>query len=506
MRPTAITISPAATLLLIALAAAAPPGCRVDGQGPAIDPAPAPARAPGDPSAQRPNIVLILADDLGIGDLGCYNAKSRIPTPQLDAFAAQSRRFTDAHSPSGVCTPTRYGLLTGRYAWRTHLQRSVLWGDSPLLIEPQRATLASLCKQAGYSTACFGKWHLGIGGEEGTDYNAPLRPGPLECGFDTFEGIPASAGMPPYVWVIDDRPEQHATEKKQLSYPVRGYGGEGFWRPGPAAPGFDHADTLPRTIDRSIEWIGERADEPDPFFLYIALSAPHTPWLPAAAFEGTTGAGPYGDFVANIDDEVGRVLASLEAHDLVDETLVIFTSDNGAHWEPQDIAQYGHRANLNFRGQKGDAWEGGHHIPFLLRWPGRVQPRTSEERLFSLTDVFATLARLFDTEIPSGAAPDSIDATPLWFGNQAPESRRRAMVHHSFEGVFAMRSGRFKFIEGLGSGGFSDITPPKAVPGGPTDQLYDLSKDPQERTNLFQTQPKIVARLREELAAARSSE
>lgn len=482
------------------MGAAALLACRGERPATAAPHPPAPSA-----SAERPNILLILADDLGVGDVGCYNPDSLIPTPHIDALAAESRRFTDAHSPSGVCTPTRYGLLTGRYAWRTHLQRSVLWGDSPLLIDPARATLASLCKQAGYATACFGKWHLGLGDAESTNYAAPLRPGPLECGFDTFEGIPGSAGMPPYVWIIDDHPEQAATEKKELSYPVRGYGGEGFWRPGPAAAGFDHADTLPRTVDRAIEWIEEQAGEPEPFFLYVALSAPHTPWLPAAAFEGTTKAGPYGDFVANIDDEIGRVLATLERKDLVDDTLVIFTSDNGAHWELQDIAEYGHRANLNYRGQKGDAWEGGHRIPFLLRWPGHIAAETTEKRLFSLTDIFATLARMFDAQLADGSAPDSVDATPLWFGKKAPDTRRKSMVLHSFEGVFAMRSGPFKLIEGLGSGGFTQEAPVQPVPGGPTDQLYNLTKDPAERTNLFAARPDVLARLRKELKQARAS-
>ena len=451
------------------------------------------------PGGDLPNIVLVLADDLGLGDLGCYNPQSRIPTPHIDRFAAQARRFTDAHSPSGVCSPTRYGLLTGRYAWRTALKRSVLWGHSPLLIEPDRPTIASLCHARGYATACFGKWHLGLGDDRQTDYDEPLRPGPLELGFDTFQGIPASPDMDPYVWIVDDRPEKPATENKPASYPRRGYGGDGFWRPGPSAPGFEHADLLPRTIDTAIGWIGEQAQVDGPFFAYVALTAPHTPWLPAAEFEGRSGAGPYGDFVAMVDAEIGRLLDRLDELELADDTLVIVTSDNGAHWEPEDIVQYGHLANLQYRGQKGDAWEGGHRVPFLLRWPGHVPADTVEDSLLSLTDLYATLAALFGAPVTAGAAPDSVDASPLWFAREEREDVRESMVQHSFEGIYVMRSGRFKLIAGLGSGGFSDPVWVDPAAGGPLGQLYDLIADPGEQQDLFTQHPDRVASLAAEL-------
>ena len=480
------------TTLVICLAL---PGCRGDAGGAG------PQRPTREPLAELPNIVFVLADDLGMGDLGCYNPDSKIPTPRLDAFANQARRFTDAHSPSGVCTPTRYGLLTGRYAWRTELQRSVLWGHSPLLIEPERPTIAKLCRSVGYATACFGKWHLGLGDQQETDYEKPLRPGPLELGFDTFQGVPASPDMGPYVWIVDDRPASPATENKELSMPRRGHDGGGFWRAGPSSPGFEHADLLPKTIDVAIDWIGARATEPAPFFAYVALTAPHTPWMPSESFLGAAEAGPYGDFVAMVDAELGRLFDELERLNLVDETLVIVTSDNGAHWEPGDIRTYDHRANLHLRGQKGDAFEGGHRVPYLLRWPGRAAAGSVEDRLHSLTDTYATLASLFGVP-KAGAAPDSVDAAPLWLGEPSEPGAagtRASMVQHSFEGMFALRSGRYKLIAGLGSGGFSSPVSIRPEPDGPIGQLFDLESDPSEQHNLFLEQPEIVARIAEEL-------
>ena len=461
---------------------------------------PACAARPASPSA-RPNVVLILFDDLGSGDLGCTNPDSRIPTPHLDRFATQSRRLLDAHSPSGVCTPTRYGLLTGRYAWRTSLEKGVLWGDSPLLIDTDRDTLAKLFARHGYRTACFGKWHLGLGSPPNTDYARPLRPGPLECGFDTFEGIAGSLDMTPYVWIVDDRPEQPATKRFEEELPVR-YGGEGFVRPGPGAPDFRHADILRRTVDRAIDWTRDALDQDEPFFLYLPLTAPHTPWLPDDDLRGTSGAGPYGDFVSTIDRELGKLFALLDERAL-DNTLVVVTSDNGAHWTPQEIEHFGHRANLDYRGQKADIWEGGHRVPFFVRWPGRVPAGTSETRLFSHTDFHATFAELLEDP---AQAPDSQSALALWLGNNESEPTRERMVQHSFEGTFAMRSGRYKWIEGLGSGGFTDPWFRQPEEGEPPGQLYDLERDPSESDNLYALRPEVVERLKSELAAIRQQE
>lgn len=453
----------------------------------AVQEEPAPAR--------RPNVVLILADDVGLGDLGCYNDESKVPTPNLDRLAGEGLRMTDAHSPSGVCSPTRYGLLTGRYAWRSSLKRGVLWGESPLLVEPERPTLASFLGGRGYHTACIGKWHLGLGAGRETDYSKPLRPGPLELGFDVFFGIPASADMAPYVYVDGDRPVEAATETTPGSA-MRRSGGEGFWRPGPIAPGFVHEEILPKTTQKALEYLEQRAAHPDtPFFLYFALTAAHTPWVPTEEFQGKSGAGPYGDFVVQIDDTVGRVLEALERHGLADDTLVVFTSDNGAHWEEEDIARYGHRANLDYRGQKADIWEAGHRVPFLARWPGEIPPGATSDETICHVDLFATLAAILGADVPDDAAEDSYDVSAALRGADLDRPLREATVLHSFHGMFAIRQGRWKLILGLGSGGFTHPAVRAPEPGEPPGQLYDLAADPREERNLYAEEPEVVTRL-----------
>jgi arylsulfatase A-like enzyme len=254
-----------------------------------------------------PNIVVILADDMGYGDLGSYNPASLIPTPNIDALAGEGMRFTDAHSPSAVCTPTRYGLLTGRYAWRTRLSSGVLLGHSPALIEEGRVTLASLLEARGYATAAVGKWHLGLGSGERTDYEQPLRPGPNSVGFDYFFGIPASLDMPPYVYVRNEALVEPPTDSIESSG-FRRSGGNGFWSGGRIAPGFRHIDVIPRLTDEAVDFIQRQQGSERPFFLYLPFSAPHTPWLPTAEFAGRTGAGPYGDFAAQKDHVTPAIL------------------------------------------------------------------------------------------------------------------------------------------------------------------------------------------------------
>ncbi len=452
----------------------------------------APARA-----NDLPNIVVILADDLGTGDLGCYNPDSRVPTPRLDALAREGMRLTDAHSPSAVCTPTRYGLLTGRYAWRTRLKSGVLGGYSPCLLEPGRETLASLLAARGYDTMGVGKWHLGLGDAKQTDYSKPLRPGPLDFGFDGFFGIPASLDMTPYVFIDGDRPVEAPTGKVEGSKQRRA-GGAGFWRAGPAAPSFRHDAVLPTLTDVAVRYVEERgeSDSDAPFFLYFALSAPHTPWLPLEPFVGKSGAGAYGDFVVQVDDSIGRVLDALERGGMADTTLVIVTSDNGAHWTPGDIEKYEHRANYVYRGQKADVWEGGHRVPFIARWPGHVPAGATSGETVCLTDLFATLASVTGAEVAEGAGEDSFDALPVLLGEQPEdEPLREATVHHSLNGTFAIRQGRWKLIEGRGSGGFSKPRKVEPKAGEAAGQLYDMVADIAETRNLYLEQPKIVARL-----------
>ena len=451
----------------------------------------------------RPNVVLVLADDLGWGDPGCYNGESLIPTPNMDRLAAGGMRFTDAHSPSSVCTPTRYGLLTGRYAWRTRLKQGVLDGYSPALIEHDRVTLASLLKSKGYRTACIGKWHLGLGDATPTDYARPLVPGPNATGFDEAFVHPASLDMPPYVFVHNERPTTPPVEHIAASK-MRRHGGGGYWREGAIAAGFRHEDTLPLLTARAVQYIREQ-DAKQPFFLYFPLTAPHTPWMSTAKFRGRTPVGYYGDFVAQVDVMLGRVLAALDKQKLADNTLVIFTSYNGAHWLPSDIDQWKHRANAHWRGQKADAWEGGHRVPFVVRWPGVVAAATRSDETICLTDVLATVAAIVGADLPTDAGEDSYNVLPALLGQSYERPLREATVHHSSDGTFAIRRGPWKLITKLGSHGFSDPKHIEPTPGGPRGQLYDLADDPSEERNQWLDKPEVVAELSQLLAQYQES-
>jgi arylsulfatase A-like enzyme len=447
--------------------------------------------------AELPNVVVILADDLGWGDLGCYGAKHTV-TRHLDRLAHEGMRFTDAHSPSAVCTPTRYGLLTGRYAWRTKLKRGTLVGDSPALLEEGRVTLASLLTGQGYTTAVIGKWHLGLGNDPQTDFTKPLRPGPLEAGFDFFFGIPASLDMVPYVYVENDRVLALPTAQSEKS-PKPNYFDGVFWREGPAAPGFRHRDVLPELTRHAEQFLRAQTAE-HPFFLYFALTSPHTPWVPTDEFQGRSNLGEYGDFVTQTDAAVGRVLAALESRKLNRNTLVIFTSDNGAIPLPAKFAETGHKPNGPWRGQKADCWEAGHRVPYLVRWPGHIPPGSTCATPICHTDLLATMAALDNRPLPDDAGEDSFNILPLFHGDAVESPQREAIVHHSGDGAFAIRQGKWKVIFHLGSGGFSQPKTEQPIPGGPTGQLYDLETDPGETRNLWLEFPEIVARLTEILA------
>ncbi|MGE4618318.1 MAG: arylsulfatase [Planctomycetota bacterium] len=458
------------------------------------------------PAASPPHIVVILADDLGWGDLAAAGPDSLLPTPSLERIAAGGIRCTDAHSPSSVCTPTRYGLLTGRYAWRTSLRSGVLGGRSPALISSDRATLPSVLADIGYRTSGIGKWHLGLQEKGPTNYSKPLVPGPSTVGFQRWWGIPASLDMEPYLYFEDDHAVQLPTEKIKLSHPARG-GGEGFWRAGAIAPGFHHADVLPDIGQRAVSEIEHHHQQhPDePMFLYVALSAPHTPWLPGDPFNEVEGAGVYGAFVAHVDAVVGEIDAALDRNDMAEQTLLIVTSDNGAHWTPADVKKFPHRANGPWRGQKADIHEGGHRVPFLMRWPDRIASSRQGKQydgLICLTDLLPTLAKAAGMSLPKEVAPDGFDL--LSSITKGDPSRRRSIVHHSLDGMFAVRQGPWKWIEGRGSGGF---TAPKRVKDstGPVGQLYHLGNDPKEKVNLADSHPDVVADLQAELDRIRTS-
>jgi arylsulfatase A len=465
------------------------------------------ARELGFSSARRtgstPNIVLVLADDLGYGDPACYSGQAKIPTPAMDRLAREGTRFTDAHTPSAVCTPTRYGLLTGRYCWRSSLKNGVLNGYSEPLIETDRLTIASLLKRHGYQTGCVGKWHLGLGwavkdagkraGADNIDCSRSVTHGPPSLGFDYSCIIPASLDMDPYCWLENGRlveaPTAHTPGSER-----RWSGGGGYWRAGPIAPSFDFYEVLPTIVDKSIDFL-KRQKAGRPFFLYVPFTAPHTPWMPKKEFRGTTQVGWYGDFVAEVDWALGRILRALDETGFRDSTLVVFTSDNGSHWPAAQIKKFDYRANGPWRGQKADIHEGGHRVPFLCRWPGRIAPGTQSSQTICLTDLLATFAAVVGDKLPPEAGPDSYNLLPAMFDPELREPIREATVHHSGNGLFAIRQGAWKLVMGLGSGGFTAPQHVKPKPGGPQGQLYNLQDDPGEQKNLWLDRPEVVQRL-----------
>jgi len=456
-------------------------------------------------ATSSPNIVIVLADDLGSGDPGHANPSSMIRTPQMDRLAREGMRFTDAHSPSGVCSPTRYALLTGRYAWRSTLKNGVLWGHDPCLLEPGRPTIASMLSDAGWSTGGIGKWHLGLGDAKPVDFNARLVPGPSTCGFDQYVGIPSSLDIPPYGWIIDDRLEAPLTEQVEQSESRR-RGGDGFIRAGAMSPAFDFEDVLPRIGREAVAFISEHAHDGSPFFLYVPLTAPHTPWMPTEPYQGSSAAGWYGDFVTEVDATLGAILDALDAQGIAEDTMVIMTSDNGAHWLPEDIEQWGHAANGTWRGQKADIHEGGHRVPMLVRWPGHVPAGSTCDQVVCLVDWFATCRSLAGIEAGESGGEDSVDLSLALKGVPMLKPLRDATIHHSMDGMFSIRSGHWKLIEGRGSGGFTAPRRLEPDAGEPAGQLYNLAVDPGETTNLYAEHPEIVAAMQADLDRIRTAD
>lgn len=442
----------------------------------------------GDP----PNIVLILVDDMGYGDASAFNAASKISTPNIDSLARDGMRLTDAHASGPLCHMSRYGLMTGRYPFRTDVNK---W-PTQALIEPNQTTVADVAKRQGYRTAMVGKWHVGFD-EDG--YDKPLPGGPVDCGFDSYFGIRASTDIPPYFYIRDDLAVAPPTD------PIGDNASEGwspiqgeFWRSGGIAPNLKLHDVLPRFTDEAIDVIDSHAKsvhdgDAGPLFLYLAYPAPHTPWLPSEEFVGKSGAGMYGDFLMMVDANIGRVLNSLETGGMSDDTLVIFTSDNGPVWYPDDISRFGHDSVGGLRGMKADAWEGGHRMPMIVRWPGVVQPGTSCDQTISFVDVLATVASISGATLGDDEGPDSFDFSPLLHGQDEPV--RRSLALQSGRGTMTIRSGPWKLIFGLGSGGFTPPSRTKPKSGEPAGQLYHLGNDRGEQSNLYDQMPEKVAEL-----------
>ena len=464
----------------------------------------------------KPNIIYILCDDLGYGDVKCLNAQGKIPTPHLDKLAAAGMYFTDVHSSSSVCSPTRYGIMTGRYNWRTKLQSGVLGGLSPRLIEPGRLTVAQLLKNNGYHTAAIGKWHLGMDWvkKEGktvaelnvesadqihnVDYAQPIKNGPNAVGFDYYYGISASLDMVPYTFIENDRVTKLPTVDKD--FPMFLGRAQGKCRLGPAAPDFEVEDVLPTLTTKAIGYVKSRAADAKagkPFFLYLPLASPHTPIAPTKEWQGKSGLNFYADFVMQTDAAIGQLLAELDKQALAENTLVIVTSDNGCSPQadfPALLAK-GHNPSYEFRGHKADIFDGGHRVPFLVRWPARVKAGTLSQQLLCLTDFMATAAEIIGAKTPDNAAEDSVSFLPALLGT-AKASLREALVHHSINGSFAIRQGNWKLALCRESGGWSDPRPgtPKATALPPV-QLFDLDKDIGEQINVQDKHPEVVARL-----------
>ena len=425
----------------------------------------------------KPNIVYIICDDLGYGDIQCLAPEtSKIPTPNADQLALEGMTFTDAHSGSSVCTPTRYGIMTGRYSWRTKLQKGVVTGFAPCLIDKDRMTVAGFLKQQGYATAIVGKWHLDfqyLDPESGEAYSqkqhktppvgAKIPDGPLHRGFDYYHGFHHARNMDAVI--EDDKVIAHD----------------------------DVVNMLPRLTEKSVAYIDSRAGKEEPFFLYVPLGSPHTPIVPSDEWKGKSGLGEYGDFVMQTDNVVGEISKALERNGFTENTLVIFTSDNGcskAAGIPK-LAEQGHIVSANLRGSKADIWDGGHRVPFLVRWPGKVEAGSNSDQLICLTDLFATVTDILGQSILGQTCEDSVSFLPALSGKKI-ESTRNGVIHHSFSGHFAYRQGPWKLLLARASGGWSSPKENEAGKDAPKGQLYHMRKDIGETNNLFEKNPEKV--------------
>ncbi len=481
---------------------------------------------------ELPNIIYILADDLGYGDVSVNNPRSKIQTPHIDRLASEGIRFTDAHTPDSVCTPTRYAIMTGQYCWRTPLKQGVTWSYGRVFLEEGKLTVASLLKQHGYNTAVIGKWHLGLDWGLKTslekaladpdnwdnrnglvmnmnadliDFTKPIGRGPKDFGFDYSYVLPASLDIPPYCYVENHRVVEVPSNTTQGNDLDQGYA-MAFWREGKIAPGFDFYDVLPNFARRAVDYIEDNADSDEPFFLYLPLAAPHTPWVPTDDYNDTSGAGMYGDFVQMVDAEVGRILDALRDEGIEENTLVIFTSDNGPYWLPNLRDRYDHDAAYHYRGMKGDIWEGGHRVPYIVRWPRQIEAGKVTPALTSLTHFMATCADILQLPDPDRYGEDSSSVLPVFMGISDTVPGQPGIMMHSSNAHFAYRLGDWKYIEKRGSGGFSNPVSFNVRQGEPTAQLYNLKSDPSESRNLFYKEPEKVDEMQRKLNLIRGGD
>lgn len=470
-------------------------------------------------SQDQPNIIIILADDMGYGDVSGLNPLARTQTPAIDKLITEGITFTEAHASASVCTPSRYGLLTGRYAFRSEDAARGIGGFTPPVIEPERETLATLLKNAGYTTACIGKWHLGVGwqtkdggeprfdavtGYSNVDYNKKVTGGPNDYGFDYSFIHPASLDIPPYLFLrnheavdadmiitTDHYPArlentEYAWDKKHSNDEAVYWGKGVWWRQGEMSRSFRVENCHSEIVKEGMAFIDKQAkrNRDKPFFLYLPLTGPHTPWVPTEQFKGKSSVGVYGDFIFDIDDAVAQIKNALVRNEIDENTMLIFSSDNGAYWPQEEIELFAHDSNQSRKGQKGDVWDGGHRVPLVISWPEKIKPAAICNQLISLTDFFATFCDLTGQRPEVNQADDSFSFWHILNGEPG-KVVRESMVHHSSGGYFSIRMGDWKFIDGLGSGGFSH--PAKLSPGknGPDGQLYNMKEDALESQNLY---------------------
>ena len=450
-------------------------------------------------TAESPNIILVMADDLGIGDISPTNPNCKIATPHLQQLADEGLTFLDAHTTSSVCTPTRYGLLTGRYNWRSRLSRGVLSGRSNHLIPAERATLGHLLRDSGYHTAMIGKWHLGWDWHKDgktIDFTKPVLNGPNINGFDYYYGHCGSLDMPPYVWVDTGQVTAVPNREEGVTSKENQYG---WYRKGPIGSDFHIPEVLPHLFDKSMSYVTKHSDDAKsgkPFFLYVPLPAPHTPIVPIAPFRDASGINPYADFVMQVDHLMGELLDCVQEQGLENNTLVIFTSDNGC--SPQAnfdlLKEHGHNPSGIYRGHKADIFEGGHRVPLIVKWPGHVAPRTKTQAMACHTDIYTSLAEIVNEFDRGIGGEDGYSLLPVFNGKRT--SDRTALVSHSIDGSFAIREGSWKLCLCYGSGGWSIPKEKVAKAEGlPPLQLYDLSQDAAETTNIAEKNPEKVRHL-----------
>ena len=451
-------------------------------------------------ATDKPNIIFIFADDMGYGDVSALNENSRIQTNNIDKIANEGVVFTDAHSSSSVSTPSRYSLLTGRYNWRSTEKSGVLGGYSKALIPQGRRTVASVLKDQGYETACIGKWHLGWNwdnidaGVDSIDFSKPITNGPTTLGFDYFYGISGSLDMAPYVYVENNMPTalpDRVTENTGMK----------FWRKGPTASDFDHEQTMPNFVNRAVRYIHKKAKSDRPFFLYLPLPAPHTPILPIKEYQGKSGLNPYGDFVLMVDDMVGKVMKALKDAGISENTILVFSTDNGCSPEAKfdELQAKGHYPSYIYRGHKADLFDGGHRIPCVVRWPAKVKHHVINQTI-CLTDFFATFASVADYQLKDSEGEDSYNILPLLIEEKEGTVIREATVHHSINGDFTIRKGKWKLLLSPSSGGWSFPKPKKddeMIKTLPSVQLYNMKTDPAEKNNVYAEHLEVVKELKD---------